>query len=100
MVTDVRIYIRGIILHGTLVDISIGGLLAEAEIRVLNDDYTDVTFNEGEEITVDIPRLKLQRLGGRVVRVSGAGIGYIIAVEFEAVHPEVATRIIDKFARR
>ncbi len=100
MVTNVRIYLKGMVLHGTLVDISIGGLLAEAEIRVLNDDYSDVTVSENDDITVDIPRLRLSRLGGNVVRVTGAGYGYTIAVKFEEIRPEIATRIIEKFARK
>lgn len=98
MCTNVRIHRGGYMLSGSLMNISIGGMLAEAEIGLSPKDDEEVLKPEAE-ITIDIPKLHLSSLKGKILRVSTAGIGYQIAVKFCELKPEIAHRILERMAK-
>lgn len=91
------IHIENAALPGSLLDISVGGLRAEAEIRL---DQTEATLTDDMPLRIDVPSLKLNNLRGKILRVERKGIGYTIAAAFDEIRPEVAARLIDRLVKK
>ncbi len=101
IVTNVKIHHGGQLVHGTLINISIGGLLLEAEIRISPTDGQDQNLLEaGIPVIIDIPKLRVVALKGRILRVISSGMGHSMAVSFDEIRRDVADRIIERFARK
>ncbi|PIU47874.1 MAG: hypothetical protein COS94_05070 [Candidatus Hydrogenedentes bacterium CG07_land_8_20_14_0_80_42_17] len=96
--TNVQIRKGGFVVHGSLLNLSIGGILAEAEIRLIPEENEEI-LKVDAEINIDIPKLHLRALRGKILRVSSYGLGYQVAVEFTELKPEIAHKIIDRFAK-
>lgn len=64
-----------------------------------NEDTVTPRVEVGDPVSMDIPRLRLYNLRGRVVRTNASGIGHHVAVEFEKLEPAVPLRIIERFAK-
>lgn len=99
VVANCHVYVDQEHFIGTLVDISVGGVCVEADIRITEQDHSESLFAAGSPITVDIPQLKLSRLTGTAIRVDSAGLGYVVAMKFDAVRSDVAIRLIDRLSR-
>lgn len=97
--SNVRLSRGGYSFSGSLINISIGGLLAEAEI-VLQRGDEDRIITPDAQVVIDIPKLRLAGLTGKILRVHSAGIGSSIAVQFDQLRHEVAERLIARIVGR
>jgi len=97
IVAQVIIHIENAAIPGSLLDISVGGLRAEAEIRL---DQTEARIVDDMPLLIDIPALRLSNLRGKILRVNRDGIGHTIAAAFDQIRPEVAARLIDRLVKK
>lgn len=96
LVTPIVVNLNQTLLPGTLVDISMGGLLMEVENATFICADLESSIANGTPIMVDVPSLSLRGLRATVLRTGESSRGKIFAVQFEEPRVEIAQKIIKR----